>query len=88
MAWAITRAGKAPLVALQVDADFAALKHGEVQEDQIKASARALIALALAAQNAATVVQVMASGDETSPSKGVNCCSLSILIAPMYGFLG
>jgi hypothetical protein len=48
MSWTITRSGKTPLVAVQIDADFVALKPGGTQEDAIKAAARSLIALALA----------------------------------------
>jgi len=90
MTWSVSAIGRAPKVREEISRQFTLNKCVE-PEESVRQSAAKVIDDALAAQDDNFVVQVSASGSQSSSDwnakTGVSN-SLAISIVPMYGFIG
>lgn len=89
MSWSVEAIGRAPAVAEKIERDFAATTaQCRGPEEGVRQSVRAALAIALAAQDPATVVQVSASGSQSS-DYGTNEIrnQLSVTVRPLYNFV-
>jgi len=85
MSWSVAASGKASAVAARIEEDFSKLSACVDPEEGVKQAARDAIAVALAAQDPATVVKVSAFGSQSTDHKtGSVRNQLSVFIEPEY----
>jgi hypothetical protein len=87
MSWSVGAWGKAPAVRTAIAAQFEKGGKCSELEETIRQSAAKIIDAALAGQDPSTVVEVSASGSQSTNGTVVTSNVVNIAVTPRYSFL-